>query len=87
MLRRIYSWVGSKSLRSLINSVRCPAAIPQGVVEHACPPDSLSRARGGRANSFGLLARTWSGWTMRVRDDGGSELFSLAPADFTDSGK
>jgi hypothetical protein len=46
-------------------------------------------ARELTANSTGFLDESWSGWTMRVRDDGGSELFSLAMADFRDgnSGK
>jgi Domain of unknown function (DUF6894) len=46
-------------------------------------------ARELTANSFGFLDQSWSGWTMRVHDDGGSELFSLAMADFRDgnSGK
>jgi hypothetical protein len=34
------------------------------------------------ANSTGLLDRNWSGWTMRVHDDSGLELFSLAMSDF-----
>jgi Domain of unknown function (DUF6894) len=33
-------------------------------------------------SSFGFLDQSWSGWTMRVRDDSGSELFSLAMGDF-----
>lgn len=33
-------------------------------------------------SSFGFLDQSWSGWTMRVRDDGGSELFSLAMGNF-----
>ena len=46
-------------------------------------------ARELTANSFGFLDQSWSGWTMRVRDDGGSELFSVAMSDFSDgnSGK
>jgi hypothetical protein len=41
------------------------------------------------ANSSGFLDQSWSGWTMRVHDDGGLEVFSLAMADFRDgnSGK
>jgi hypothetical protein len=39
-------------------------------------------ARELTANSTSFLDETWSGWTMRVRDEGGSELFSLAMADF-----
>lgn len=39
-------------------------------------------ARELTANSFGFLDQSWAGWTMRVRDDGGSELFSLAMSDF-----
>jgi hypothetical protein len=46
-------------------------------------------ARELTANSFGFLDQSWSGWTMRVHDDRGLELFSLAMADFRDgnSGK
>ena len=46
-------------------------------------------ARELTVNSFSFLDQSWSGWTMKVRDDGGSELFSLAMADFRDgnSGK
>src|SRR5262245_19123382 len=32
-------------------------------------------ARELTANSFGFLDQSWSEWTMRVRDDGGLELF------------
>jgi hypothetical protein len=39
-------------------------------------------ARELTANSSGFLDQSWSGWTMRVQDDGGSELFSLAMSDF-----
>jgi hypothetical protein len=39
-------------------------------------------ARELTANSFGFLDQSWSGWTMRVHDDGGLEVFSLAMADF-----
>ena len=46
-------------------------------------------ARELTANSTGFLDQTWSGWTMRVSDDSGLELFSLAMSDFRDgnSGK
>jgi Domain of unknown function (DUF6894) len=46
-------------------------------------------ARELTANSFGFLDQSWSGWTMRVHDGGGLEVFSLAMADFRDgnSGK
>jgi hypothetical protein len=46
-------------------------------------------ARELTANSTGFLDETWSGWTMRVHDDSGLELFSLAMSDFKDgnSGK
>jgi hypothetical protein len=46
-------------------------------------------ARELTANSVGFLDQNWSGWTMRVHDDGGLELFSLAMSDFRDgnSGK
>jgi hypothetical protein len=46
-------------------------------------------ARELMANSAGFLDQNWSGWTMRVHDDSGSELFSLALSDFRDgnSGK
>ena len=36
------------------------------------------------ANSIGFLDQNWSAWTMRVHDHSGSELFSLAMADFRD---
>ena len=39
-------------------------------------------ARELTANSFGFLDQSWSGWTMRVHDGGGLEVFSLAMADF-----
>ena len=39
-------------------------------------------ARELTANSFGFLDENWSGWIMRVHDDSGSELFSLAMGDF-----
>jgi hypothetical protein len=41
------------------------------------------------ANSAGFLDQSWSGWTMKVHDDSGLELFSLAMSDFRDgnSGK
>jgi hypothetical protein len=33
-------------------------------------------------NSKGLMEQQWSNWTMRVHDDEGTELFSLAMSDF-----
>jgi uncharacterized protein DUF6894 len=36
------------------------------------------------ANSFGFLDQSWSGWTMKVHDDCGLELFALAMSDFRD---
>jgi hypothetical protein len=39
-------------------------------------------ARELTAHSFGLLDQSWSGWTMRVHDGSGLELFSLALSDF-----
>jgi hypothetical protein len=39
-------------------------------------------ARELTANSTDFLDQNWSGWTMRVHDDGGLELFSLAMSDF-----
>jgi hypothetical protein len=46
-------------------------------------------ARELTANSTGLLDHIWSGWTMKVHDDSGVELFSLTMSDFRDgnSGK
>jgi hypothetical protein len=46
-------------------------------------------ARELTANSVGFLDQSWSGWTMRVHDDSGSEMFSLVMSDFRDgnSGK
>ena len=46
-------------------------------------------ARELTANSTGFLDQNWSGWTLRVHDDSGLELFSLAMSDFRDgnSGK
>jgi hypothetical protein len=40
-------------------------------------------------NSDGFLDQSWSGWTMKVHDDSGSEVFSLPMSDFGDgnSGK
>ena len=32
--------------------------------------------------SDGFLHEAWSNWTMRVQDDQGAELFSLAMSDF-----
>ena len=34
------------------------------------------------ANSIGFLDQNWSAWTMKVHDDRGLELFSLAMSDF-----
>jgi hypothetical protein len=42
-------------------------------------------ARELTANSVGFLDQRWSGWTMRVHDDSGLEVFSLAMSDFGDS--
>jgi Domain of unknown function (DUF6894) len=39
-------------------------------------------ARELTANSTGFLDQNWSGWTMRVQDDSGLELFALAMSDF-----
>jgi hypothetical protein len=39
-------------------------------------------ARELTANSTGFLDQQWSGWTMRVHDGSGLELFSLAMSDF-----
>lgn len=46
-------------------------------------------ARELTANSTGLLDHIWSGWTMKVHDHSGLELFSLTMSDFRDgnSGK
>ena len=46
-------------------------------------------ARELTAGSIGFLGGNWSEWTMRVQDDSGLELFSLAMSDFRDgnSGK
>ena len=46
-------------------------------------------ARELTANTTGFLDQSWSGWTMRVHDNSGLELFSLAMSDFSDgnSGK
>ena len=34
------------------------------------------------ANSTGFLDQSWSGWTMRVHDESGLELFALAMSNF-----
>lgn len=39
-------------------------------------------ARELTANTIGFLDQSWSGWTMRVHDNSGLELFSLAMSDF-----
>jgi hypothetical protein len=46
-------------------------------------------ARELTANSTGFLDQNWSGWTMRIHDESGLELFSLAMSTFGDgnSGK
>lgn len=46
-------------------------------------------ARELTAKTTGFLDQNWSGWTMRVHDNSGLELFSLAMSDFKDgnSGK
>ena len=46
-------------------------------------------ARELTAHSSGFLDQNSSGWTMKVHDDSGLELFSLAMSDFKDgnSGK
>ena len=46
-------------------------------------------ARELTAKTTGCLDQNWSGWTMRVQDNNGLELFSLAMSDFRDgnSGK
>jgi uncharacterized protein DUF6894 len=41
-------------------------------------------ARELTAKSTRFLDEDWSGWTMRVHDSGGVELFSLAMSDFRD---
>jgi Domain of unknown function (DUF6894) len=41
-------------------------------------------ARELTANGGGLLRQSWSGWTMSVQDDRGTELFSLTMSDFGD---
>jgi hypothetical protein len=41
-------------------------------------------ARELTANGGGLLMQSWSGWTMSVQDDRGTELFSLTMSDFGD---
>jgi hypothetical protein len=41
-------------------------------------------ARELTTNNAGFLDQNWSGWTMRVHDDNGLELFSLAMSDFRD---
>jgi Domain of unknown function (DUF6894) len=41
-------------------------------------------ARELTANGGGLLTQSWSGWTMSVQDDRGTELFSLTMSDFGD---
>ena len=41
-------------------------------------------ARELTAHSFGFLDQSWSGWTMRVHDVNGLELFSLAMSEFRD---
>jgi hypothetical protein len=41
-------------------------------------------ARELTANSAGFLDQNWSGWTMRVHDNNGLEVFSLAMSDFRD---
>jgi hypothetical protein len=35
-------------------------------------------------NNPDFLDQSWSGWTMKVHDHSGSELFSLAMSDFRD---
>jgi len=46
-------------------------------------------ARELTAKTTGFLDQNWSGWTMRIHDNNGLELFSLAMSDFRDgnSGK
>jgi len=39
-------------------------------------------ARELTANSTDFLDQNWSGWTMRVHDESGLELFSLAMSNF-----
>ena len=39
-------------------------------------------ARELTANSTGFLDQNWSGWTMRVHDESGLELFALAMSNF-----
>jgi Domain of unknown function (DUF6894) len=41
-------------------------------------------ARELTSNGGGLLTQSWSGWTMSVRDERGTELFSLTMSDFED---
>jgi hypothetical protein len=41
-------------------------------------------ARELTAHSTNFLDEDWSGWTMRVHDDSGFEVFALAMSDFRD---
>jgi hypothetical protein len=41
-------------------------------------------ARELTAHGGGILQQGWSGWTMSVHDEGGTQLFSLTMSDFGD---
>jgi Domain of unknown function (DUF6894) len=41
-------------------------------------------ARELTSNGGGILTQSWSGWTMSVQDEHGTELFSLTMSDFGD---
>lgn len=68
------------------------AAIPPGII-HRYPNlqstdlgerVSTGVARELTSNGGGILTQSWSGWTMSVRDEHGTELFSLTMSDFGD---
>jgi hypothetical protein len=39
-------------------------------------------AREFTSNGGGILTQSWSGWTMSVQDEHGTELFSFTMSDF-----
>jgi hypothetical protein len=41
-------------------------------------------ARELTSHGGGILTQSWSGWTMSVQDERGTELFSLTMSDFGD---
>lgn len=41
-------------------------------------------ARELTSNGGSILTQSWSGWTMSVQDEGGTELFSLIMSNFGD---